>query len=58
MGMCLEPRGKVSIEVRSQSFRIAYNDADPSDPNPEFDLNVLDDLISALEDAKKYVQDR
>lgn len=58
MGMCLDPIGKISIEVRRESFRIACEDDDGSEPNPEYSLDVLDDLIAALHEAKRYVSER
>jgi hypothetical protein len=69
MGMCLDEFGRISIEVRRESFIIHPNDEawqtnrepDPErpwnrDPHPEFYLSDLDDLIAALEDARDYVK--
>lgn len=56
MGMCLEDFGKFSIEVRRESFKIAHDDYDPNYPNPEYLISEIDDLIEALQDAKKYIE--
>lgn len=69
MGMCLEEFGRVSIEVRRESFIIHPNDeawcmerptfnvtVSESLPHPEFYLSDLDDLIKALEDARDYIK--
>jgi hypothetical protein len=65
MGMCLEEFGRVSVEVRRESFIIHPNDEawqawrhgqGLPDPHPEFYLSDLDDLIAALEDARDYIK--
>lgn len=66
MGMCLEEFGRISIEVRRESFIIHPDDAawQPNriyadrDPHPEFLLSDLDDLIKALEDTRDYMKGR
>lgn len=70
MGMCLEDFGKMSIEVRRESFIVhtsyGYTDDEQHDDSsfgkhwreaghPEFMLEDLDDLIAALQDAKRYL---
>lgn len=66
MGMCLSEFGRVSIEVRRESFIIHPNEeawqperiyAD-RDPHPEFYLADLDDLIRALQNARMYLRTR
>lgn len=63
--MCLEEFGRVSIEVRRESFVIHpdkeawarhQEENDCNDPHPEFYLSDLDDLIKALVDARDYVK--
>jgi len=78
MGMCLEGKGRMSVEVRSShgSFVVhpsygyegdKHTPDRPSDtfgkdwreaPHPEFLLEDLDDLITALEEAREYVLNR
>lgn len=72
MGMCLEDFGKMSIEVRRESFIIhtgyGYKGEEHDDSSfgkhwresghPEFMLEDLDNLIAALKDAKHYLQGR
>jgi hypothetical protein len=55
MGMCLDDFGKVSVEVRRESFIVHTDDADA---HPEFLLTDLDDLIAALADARRYLVER
>lgn len=77
MGMCLEKKGRIGIEVRNESFKIhpsyGYEGVDGEfhtpdsdtfgkqwreDPHPEFLLEDLDDLIAALQDARKYIKSK
>lgn len=52
MGMCLRDFGKISVEVRRESF-IVHIDND--DPHPEYMIEDLDDMISALTYARGYL---
>lgn len=68
MGMCFDEFGRISIEVRRESFIIhpndeAWNQRTPqgvlrANEHPEFYLSDLDDLIEALEDARDYLKVR
>lgn len=75
MGMCLEGHGRISVEVRRESFIVhpdygytADGDHTPDsdhfgrcwreDGHLEFLIEDLDDLIIALEEAKRYTQGR
>lgn len=52
--MCLDDFGRISIEVRGESF-IIHPDKSAwvsKDSHPEFDMEDLDDMITALLDAK------
>jgi hypothetical protein len=72
MGMCLDYVGKISVEVRRESFKIHANYAYDGDSekqakgpladwwresvHPEFMLKDLDDLIEALKQAKAFIE--
>ena len=73
MGMCLEDFGRISIEVRRESFYVhagyaytADGEREPGEfasawrelPHPEFLIEDIDDLIKALEDARDYLKRR
>jgi hypothetical protein len=56
MGMCLDGTGQFSVEVRRESFRLHFDDTEF--PHPEFMLNEMDDLISALIEAREYAREK
>jgi len=55
MGMCLETFGKFSIEVRGSHGSFVLHHEDEHGPHPEFDLDDLRDLKSAVESAIRYL---
>lgn len=54
MGLCLDAHGNISIEVRRESFVVCDENGDCEKPNPEYMLSDLNDMIAALEDARRY----
>lgn len=59
MGMCLEGRGKFSVEVRRESFFLHHEDNYENIHercSPEWMIDELDDLIAALQEAKSYIE--
>ncbi len=71
MGMCLDGKGKMSVEVRRESFVVhpsyGYTKDEEHDdssafatswresPHPEFLIEDLDDLIRSLIEAREYL---
>lgn len=58
--MCLDDFGNIAIEVRRDTYTIKCDECKvwpPNAPNRHYHIDTIDDMIAALQDARRYIHD-